>query len=114
MWAQSTREIGKIVAAGRRRRALSQAQLAQAVGVSQKWISSIEQGKDTARIGKVLQVLSFLGIRLQVGEAPWPTGQGRSPAKSKPVKPKPSAQISLADIIAAHSNEVRTRTTGKR
>src|SRR5437868_5981308 len=100
MWAQSAREIGKIVAVARRHRGLTQAQLGSAVGVTQHWISQIEQGKDTAQIGKVLHVLSFLGIRLQVGEAPWSAATPRPSDKSTTPD---SRKFSLADIITAHS-----------
>jgi y4mF family transcriptional regulator len=71
MWAQSPAEIGRIVVAARRHRGLTQAGLARAAGVTQAWISQVEQGKDNAQIGKVLRLLSYLGVRLRVGEAPW-------------------------------------------
>ena len=101
MWAQSAAEIGRIVATARRRRGLSQAALARALGVTQNWISEIERGKETAQIGRILRVLSFLGVRLAVGEAPWIAGRKRTPAKS--------SGISLADLVTAHSTSVRTR-----
>jgi y4mF family transcriptional regulator len=71
MWAQSSAEVGKIISAARRQRGLTQAELARASGVTQAWISQVEQGKDNAQIGKVLRLLSYLGVRLRVGEAPW-------------------------------------------
>jgi len=71
MWAHTARQFGDIIAAARRHRGLTQAQLAREMGVTQAWISQIEQGKDNAQIGKVLRVLSYLGVRLRVGEAPW-------------------------------------------
>ncbi len=71
MWAQSSAEVGKIIAAARRHRGLTQAELARASGVTQAWISQVEKGKDNAQIGKVLRLLSYLGVRLRVGEAPW-------------------------------------------
>jgi y4mF family transcriptional regulator len=105
MWAHSAGEIGKIITRGRRYQGLTQSQLAKAAGVSQKWVSEIEQGKDTAQIGKVMQVLSFLAVRLQVADAPWvPLPQ------IEPAKPR----ISLADVIAAHSSAGVKRKKGKR
>lgn len=71
MWAHTARQVGDIITAARRHRGLTQAQLAREMGVTQAWISQIEQGKDNAQIGKVLRVLSYLGVRLRVGEAPW-------------------------------------------
>jgi y4mF family transcriptional regulator len=71
IWAQTAAQIGNIIATARRFRGLTQAQLARETGVTQAWISQIEQGKDNAQLGKVLRLLSHLGVRLQVGEAPW-------------------------------------------
>jgi y4mF family transcriptional regulator len=71
LWAQSSAEVGKIIAAARRHRGLTQAELARASGVTQAWISQVEKGKDNAQIGKVLRLLSYLGVRLRVGESPW-------------------------------------------
>lgn len=99
MMAQSAFDMGKIIAAARSHRRLTQAQLARAVGASQNWISEVEAGKSTARLGKVLGVLSYLGVRLQVSEAPWLAAQVRA----KPSGARRDAAISLHDIIAAHS-----------
>jgi HTH-type transcriptional regulator/antitoxin HipB len=107
MWAQSAKELGGIVSAGRRHRRLTQIQLAEALGVTQNWLSEIEQGKDTAQVGKILRVLSFLGIRLRVGEAPWLRQPDDGPARA--------AKISLEDIIAGHSGAAsRPRATTRR
>lgn len=96
MWAQSAAEIGRIVATARRHRRLTQTQLARALGVTQNWISEIERGKDSAQIGKILRALSFLGVRLEVGEAPWSDTGKRGFTKSR-----------LNDILAAHGTGAR-------
>jgi len=101
MWAQSAAEIGAIIATARKRRGLTQTSLAQALGVTQNWISEIERGKDTAHIGKVLRVLSYLGVRLEVGEAPWIGSTKRQQAKS--------SAGSLGDIVRAHSVAGRSK-----
>jgi y4mF family transcriptional regulator len=100
MWAQSPLEIGKIVVSARRGRQLTQAQLAAALGVTQAWISQIEKGKDNAQLGKVLRLLSYLGVRLQVGEAPW---------SKRVVSPTP-ARISLSDVIKSHTDRPKGRS----
>lgn len=101
MWAQSAAEIGRIIATARKARALTQTQLARELGVTQNWLSEIERGKDTAHIGKVLRVLSFLGVRLEVGEAPWLTA----------VEPNPARPVTntLDDILKTHSSGARRR-----
>lgn len=101
MWAQSAAEIGRIVATARRHRALTQSQLARELGVTQKWLSEIERGKDTAHIGRVLRVLSFLGVRLEVGEAPWKE-------RRKFTSPAPG-RASLDEILTAHTKAPRDR-----
>src|SRR5712664_1487518 len=83
MWAQSAAEIGKILATARLQHKLTQAELAQAIGATQTWVSEVEQGKETAQIGKVLRALSHLGVRLQTGVAPWrtPKAAAREPER---------------------------------
>jgi HTH-type transcriptional regulator/antitoxin HipB len=94
MWAQSAAEVGKIIAAARRHHKLTQAKLARALGATQTWVSEVEQGKETAQIGKVLHALSYLGIRLRIGVAPWGAPKD---AISEP------EGISLDELITAHA-----------
>ena len=100
MWAQSAAEVGKIIAAARRHHKLTQAELAQAIGATQTWVSEIENGKETAQIGKVLRALSHLGVRLQTGVVPW--------SARKPAAPERKS-VSLSDIIGAHTESKRRR-----
>lgn len=97
MWAHSAAEIGKILAMARRQRQLTQAQLAQAVGATQTWVSMVEQGKETAQLGKVLRLLAYLGVRLQVGEAPW--------IEAKTASSRHGSRPLLADIVQSHAVE---------
>jgi transcriptional regulator with XRE-family HTH domain len=101
MWAHSAAEIGKILATARRHHQLTQAELAQAIGATQAWVSEAEQGKETAQIGKVLRALSHLGVRLRTGVVPW------SARKSVASEPE---SVSLSDIIAAHTGAKRSRS----
>src|SRR5882672_7256097 len=105
MWAQSALEIGKIMAAARRHHKLTQAGLARAIGSTQAWVSEVEQGKETAQIGKVLRALSHLGVRLQTGVVPW------SAVKSATSEPR---SVSLSDIITAHSDPGSKRSRNKK
>lgn len=101
MWAQSSAEVGKIVAAARKHHGLTQTELARAIGATQTWVSEVEQGKDKAQIGKVLRALSHLGVRLHTGVVPWQ--QPRSEAQPG------AGHISLSDVIAAHIGAKRRR-----
>jgi y4mF family transcriptional regulator len=102
MWAQSAAEVGKIIAAARRHHKLTQAQLAQAIGSTQTWVSEVEQGKENAQIGKILRALSHLGVRLQTGAVPWGAAKSTAPV---------TKGVSLSDIITAHSDP---RSRGKK
>ena len=99
MWAHSAAEVGKIIMAARRHRGLTQAELARAIGATQAWVSEVEQGKDTAQIGKILRMLGYLGVRLETGVVPW-----KEPKSSRSSR----AGASLSDIIDAHARPKRT------
>lgn len=58
-------EMGEIVRASRLAQGLTRDQLAIASGLSPKFITHIEAGKETAQIGKVLHLLGELGIVLR-------------------------------------------------
>lgn len=60
----STKEIGELLRKKRRAQHLTQGQVAEYCGVSIKFISEVERGKETAEIGKVLYLLNTLGIDL--------------------------------------------------
>ena len=93
MRAQSAAEVGKIILAARRHRKLTQGELARAIGTTQAWLSEVEQGKDTAQIGKVLRTLSYLGVRLETGTVPWSEPKARRHSR---------AGASLSELISAH------------
>lgn len=91
MWAQSAVEVGRIIAAARRHRKLTQGGLAREIGASQAWVSEVERGKDNAQIGKVLRTLAYLGVRLQTGVTPWERG--------KPANAAATPLVSLDSIL---------------
>ncbi|WP_408184667.1 MULTISPECIES: helix-turn-helix domain-containing protein [Paraburkholderia] len=57
--------LGDLVRASRLAQGLTRDDVAIATGLSPKFITHIEAGKPTAQIGKVLHLLSELGIRLR-------------------------------------------------
>ena len=65
------RDIGAIVRTLRKRQGIRQADMAAMIGASHVLLRDIEQGKETVNLGKVLQLLDELGIRvlLDVPEA---------------------------------------------
>lgn len=64
----SAADLGRIIRARRNALDLLQRDVAMQSGVSVATISAIENGKDTARIGLVLQVCKDLGIRCSAGD----------------------------------------------
>lgn len=69
---RSTADTAAAVRAARRARGLTQAQLAERAGVGRQWLVALEKGHDRAELGKVLAVLSALGLTLTTREAPAP------------------------------------------
>jgi y4mF family transcriptional regulator len=106
MLVQSALDIGKLVANARAQQKITQSQLARATGTSQNWVSEVEAGKPTAQIGKVLSVLSYLGVRLQIA-AP-------SRANLPATRDESDVHVSLGDIIEAHSTPRKKRPKARR
>ena len=63
-----TLEIGQKVRQVRRVQGLRQEDLALTAGTAVRFISDLENGKETCQIGKVLSVLEALGIKVEVNE----------------------------------------------
>ena len=63
---QSTKEIGKTIRYYRKKQALTQEELALLSNVGRRFVVELEQGKNSAQIGKILQVLHALGIGLKL------------------------------------------------
>ncbi|QDH18101.1 helix-turn-helix domain-containing protein [Swingsia samuiensis] len=62
-------DIGSQVREKRLAQGMNQTVLAQKLGCSRKWVSDIEQGNETAEIGRVLRALAMLGIKIFVGQS---------------------------------------------
>lgn len=60
----NTEELGKLIMHERKAQGLTQTQLAGLSGVSITFLSNLENGKQTAELGKTLNVLATLGIDL--------------------------------------------------
>ena len=66
----TTDELGRIIRAARRAQGLRQDQLAGAAGVGVRFLSELERGKSTARVGKALAVLDALGCKVRIEPPP--------------------------------------------
>jgi ribosome-binding protein aMBF1 (putative translation factor) len=64
---RSSQDLGALIVSARRRRGLSQRDVAKELGVTQAWISRVERGNQKCWIGQVLRLASFLDVNL-IGE----------------------------------------------
>lgn len=60
----SVKELAALIRSERRRQGITQADLAGLSGVGVTFLSQLENGKESAEVGKVLNVLTMLGIDL--------------------------------------------------
>lgn len=77
---RSPQDLGALLAQARKRRGLSQRQLAAEFGVSQAWISRVEQGYQKTWIGQVFRLAVYLGVELSAG-----SGRSENRANSAPM-----------------------------
>ena len=66
MLIRTTRDLGHLIRDRRSRMGLTQAALADVVGVSRKWIVELEAGKRSADLSLVLRTVKALGLDLEV------------------------------------------------
>ena len=66
MQIKTSEDIGKLVKETRKKQGFTQIQLAQLSNVGARFLSDLENGKQTCEVGKVLKILANLGIKLEV------------------------------------------------
>lgn len=59
-----TADLGRLIRDERKRQHMTQTELADMSGVGITYLSQLENGKETAEIGKALNVLTMLGMDL--------------------------------------------------
>ena len=60
------KEVGVFVAETRRQQGITQLELSLAADVGRRFVVELEEGKETLQAGKLLKVLSVLGIELKL------------------------------------------------
>ena len=65
-------DIGAAVRKKRKEDGLTLADAAALCGVGYRFMSDLENGKETVQIGKVLKVLKALGLDMTIGTRTWP------------------------------------------
>jgi HTH-type transcriptional regulator / antitoxin HipB len=63
----SARDLGRTIREARTAMKLRQAEAALLCGVGVRFLSDLERGKDTARLGPALKVIQGLGLALTLG-----------------------------------------------
>lgn len=86
-------DVGRLVRAARTRRAMSQADLAAAAGVSRRWLVDLEAGKPRAELDLALRVLAVLGVGLHT-DAP-------ETLRSSPAASTTNSDVDLDEHLAA-------------
>ncbi|MBV5335466.1 helix-turn-helix transcriptional regulator, partial [bacterium] len=64
MAIQNTAQLGAAVRAARKQLKATQKELAMTSGTGLRFVIDLERGKPTCQIGKILQVLQALGLRV--------------------------------------------------
>ena len=75
---RTVRQLGALVRQRRRSAGVLQSDAAALADVGVRFLSELERGKETAEVGKVLQVLERLGLEVLV----FPRGGGEAASRS--------------------------------
>lgn len=60
----TAKELGALVRRCRKEQGLNQSEVAMASGTGRRFISDLENGKESCELGKTLRVLQGLGIKI--------------------------------------------------
>lgn len=63
--------LGVAIRHFRQEAGLSQAELAESVGIHRSYLSDLEQGKETEQVKRILRLLRRLGVRMTLEKADW-------------------------------------------
>lgn len=65
---KTVKEFGAVLRETRRREGLTQQQLALSSGTGDRFIVDLENGKETAQLGKALGIAAALGIKITMSD----------------------------------------------
>lgn len=82
---RNAEQLGRAIRLKRKEKGLSQAALAERLGVGRKWVLGIESGNPKAEFGLILKALDLLGLRTSLSEEgqPSPTKHHRQSEPSR-------------------------------
>ena len=121
MRVEGASDYGRAVRAARKEARLSQMQLAKRCGCSQRFVSEVERGKETAELGRAFKLLEVLNAPLSVGtlaigldgraEVQYAVVRIASEIDEKPRKRRPLSDY--LDAASGLSGEVSSDTLGE-
>ena len=121
MRVESASDFGRAVRAARKEAGLSQMQLAKRCGCSQRFVSEVERGKETAELGRAIKLLEVLNVPLSAGalamdldgraEVQYAVVRIASEIDEKPRKRRPLSDY--LDEASGLSGEVSSDTLGE-
>ena len=76
MRVRTMADLAAAIRGRRQERGMSQVDLAEAAGVSRRWLIDLESGKTRVDTALVLRVLDVLGLDLWAGDTPAPVDAG--------------------------------------
>ena len=68
MKIQDAQSLGQAIRQQRRHLKVTQRDLAMASGTGLRFIIDLEKGKPTCQLGKALEIVRALGLKLEIGE----------------------------------------------
>ena len=71
MTIKTASEFGELIRSTRRKSKLTQAELAAACNVGERFVRELEKGKPTCQLGKALHVAQMLGIKFEEKTPPF-------------------------------------------
>lgn len=110
---QSPDELGLLIRAVRKHQKIRMDDLAGSAGVGPVFVREVERGKETVQLGRVIQILAELGIRLRA-DVPDDVEETLALLKRKGVKPfTPRKRTASATGTAAPRARNRTEQDDK-
>ncbi|MGH9127510.1 MAG: helix-turn-helix transcriptional regulator [Acidimicrobiales bacterium] len=67
----SAASLGDAIRHYRTEAGLTQARLAEAIGLQRSYLSELERGKETEQLRRILRLLRHLGVRMTLDKADW-------------------------------------------
>jgi transcriptional regulator with XRE-family HTH domain len=111
MSAATTKELGDMVRAARRRRHMTQQQLAEHAGVSRKWVLLLEQGRVNPTWDVVARLAAVLDLDVVVRHAPAVTSHGGAAHLSGEGRLSVGGPVDLDAVLASHRETAAPVTT---